>query len=108
MQQPPHPARTCEAVARDTQVTISVADDGTVLGITRTWKEANGAPRVSWRDLERSLDRQTVAVKPSCVLTGSAQMRVWRREGYHVVLTADTLTGEVRLTQTMGEPPPCP
>jgi hypothetical protein len=105
MKQAPHPARICEAFARDTGVTVLVADDGTVLGIIREWKESRGAPGAAWRDLERKLDRQAGAVKPNCALTGSAQMRVWRREGYHEVLDADTLIGQVRLTQTMSEPP---
>ena len=107
MKQAPHPARICEAVAHDTGVTVLVADDGTVLGITREWKESNGVPGVTWRDLERMLDRQTGAVIPNCGLTSSARMRVWRREGYNEVLTVDTLRDEVRLTQTRSEPPPC-
>lgn len=106
MKQAPHPARICHAVARDTGVTVLVGDDGTVLGIIREWKESRGGPGASWRDLESSLGRQTALV-PICALTGSAHMRVWRREGYHVVLTADTLSGEVRLVQTSSGPPPC-
>ncbi|HEX7595427.1 MAG TPA: hypothetical protein VF387_03675 [Gemmatimonadaceae bacterium] len=107
MKQAPHPARICEGVARDTGVTVLVADDGNVVGIIREWKESDGASGATWRDLERRLDRQSGAVMPTCGLTGSAHMRVWRREGYHEVLTADTLRGEVRLTQTRNEPPPC-
>jgi hypothetical protein len=105
MKQAPHPARICEAVARDTGVTVLVADDGTVLGIIREWKESRGAPGTTWRDLERRLDRQSGAVMPTCGLTGSAHMRLWRREGYHEVLVADTLIGQVRFAQTMSEPP---
>jgi hypothetical protein len=44
---------------------------------------------------------------PICALTGSAHMRVWPREGYHVMLTADKVSGEVRLVQTRSDPPPC-
>ena len=104
MKQAPHPARICEALASDTGVTVLVADDGTVLGIIREWKESHGAPGTAWRDLERKLDRQSGAVMPTCELTGSTHIRAWRRKGYHEVLVADTLIGQVRLAQTISEP----